>query len=683
MAPVMGPVHFDASHTQIFRDNRTVLITSPLQEKSQEKSTLDIAQRFERRLAQYNSSQNIIKRWFFEIMSWVASAICMGAMIGICVHSRDQPLSTFPLALSISNALSKVASAALILPISEAIGQLKWAWFGGSKSKEIVDFEIFDKASRGAWGSFLLLFRTRGKSLAALGAVLTLLLLVTDTFFQQVIDLPERWVIQGYGEIPRVVQYESEIGKLYIDGVPASRLDVYLQQTTEMYFYYNGSSPLAFGNGKRPEIPLSCPSSRCEWDTYDSLGFCSACADVSELLTYACLETKLDWISTVKYNSSHYPTGTSCGYWLNATSDAPMLMSGYRTDQVSNATSEGEALLLRTLSLTAPFNSIFPFSSVPFFNGSVKFQDIYSPVLDALIVSAPDGTASSVYRSVRPVAQECIIAWCVKTFQSSYAEGKYEETVIGTFMNRTARDQPYPREAYLEVSEDSVSVFTQFHGNITIRPPWMKAGSPDYGTSNGTHSKAQALFDDMFPSTITVANSTAVSWWRIAIYAWDYNHLRLGAGCSWLAPNNITKYVERLATSMTNTIRSHTSHDFVRGTAYTQTTFIAVHLEWLIFPLALLCFSLVFLIATMVKTSKATDEEMGMWKTSAMPALLYSLPKDTQRQFRSQGIRKGSLKNRRKSIRIRLHPKQGWRVSGQTLPSPIRENELRAPPGWI
>ena len=85
--------------------------------------------------------------------------------------------------------LSKVASAALILPISEAIGQLKWTWFQGNESKEMIDFEIFDKASRGAWGSFLLLSRTRGRSLAALGAVLTLLLLATDTFFQQVIEL--------------------------------------------------------------------------------------------------------------------------------------------------------------------------------------------------------------------------------------------------------------------------------------------------------------------------------------------------------------------------------------------------------------------------------------------------------------------------------------------------------------
>lgn len=681
MAPAMDPVHATTSNIPVFRNNRTILTTSSLQSKFQEKPSLDISQRFERKLEQYNSSQNILKRWFFEIFSWVISAICMGTIISICVYSRDQPLNNFPLALSINNVLSKIASAALILPISEAIGQLKWAWFAGSKSKEIADFEIFDKASRGAWGSFLLLFRTRGKSLAALGAVLTLLLLATDTFFQQIIDLPERWVLQGYGEIPRADQYEGNIKQLYMDGLPATLEDSDLRQAVFKYFYSNDSSPVAFGNGTRPDIPLSCPSSRCEWEPYDSLGLCSACVDVSELLTYACLEAKLDWVSTTKHNSSKHPIGTSCGYWLNATSDAPMLMSGFRTDQVSNTTGEGEALLLRTLPLTTIITSYHPFSATPFFNGSVKFQDIYFPVLDALIVGAADGTVSSVYRRVPPVAQECMISWCVKVFQSSYAEGKYEETVIRTYMNRTARAQPYPWEVYPVA--DSEDYFSEFNGNITIRPPWRKAGSPDYVVSNETYSRTHALFDEIFPSSITVANSSAIPWWRVKLYAWAYNQLRRGEECPWLPPNNITKFVERLATSMTNTVRSHSSNEFVRGPAYTQTTFIAVHFEWLIFPLALLCFSLVFLIATMVKTSKDTDEEMGMWKTSAMPALLYSLPKDTQRQFRSQGIRKGSLKNRRKSIRVRLHPKQGWRVSGQTLPSPIRENELRAPPGWI
>ena len=138
---------------------------------------------------------------------------------------------------------------------------------------------------------------------------MTLLLLATDTFFAQVTDLPERWALQGFGEIPRVIRYEGDNGDIYEDGMPNSLEDINLRQATLKYFYYNGNQAIAFGNGTRPEIPLSCPSSRCEWDAYDSLGVCSACADISELLTYACRTTRLDWISTVYFNQTTQPIG--------------------------------------------------------------------------------------------------------------------------------------------------------------------------------------------------------------------------------------------------------------------------------------------------------------------------------------------------------------------------------------
>jgi hypothetical protein len=107
-----------------------------------------------------------------------------GTIIGLLLYSQDHLLTERSLSLAAYNLLSKVASAALMVPISEPVSQLKWAWFNGNEPKEMIDLEIFDDPSRGIWTSFLLLLRTKGKSLAALGAVLTLLLLVTDTSFQ-------------------------------------------------------------------------------------------------------------------------------------------------------------------------------------------------------------------------------------------------------------------------------------------------------------------------------------------------------------------------------------------------------------------------------------------------------------------------------------------------------------------
>jgi hypothetical protein len=111
-----------------------------------QKSSLDFTQRLERKLAEYNESHNAFKRWIFEILSWITSAICMSSIVVIYIWAKDKPTSQAGSFLTYTNVLGKVASAALIVPTSEALGQLKWNWF--QKSNAMWDFEIFDKASR-------------------------------------------------------------------------------------------------------------------------------------------------------------------------------------------------------------------------------------------------------------------------------------------------------------------------------------------------------------------------------------------------------------------------------------------------------------------------------------------------------------------------------------------------------
>ncbi|OAF98604.1 uncharacterized protein CC84DRAFT_1106064, partial [Paraphaeosphaeria sporulosa] len=46
----------------------------------------------------------------------------------------------WPLSLTLNTYISillKVTSTALLLPILEALGQLKWSWFQGARSKKI------------------------------------------------------------------------------------------------------------------------------------------------------------------------------------------------------------------------------------------------------------------------------------------------------------------------------------------------------------------------------------------------------------------------------------------------------------------------------------------------------------------------------------------------------------------
>lgn len=97
----------------------------------------------------------------------------------------------------------------------------------------------------------MLLFRTKGKSLAALGAILTLLMLAIDTFFQQVVELPERWILQDQSRVPKVIQFNPFYAKEYEHGYSGVMLqdDAEVIQIARKFFFENGTQPLSSGNG--------------------------------------------------------------------------------------------------------------------------------------------------------------------------------------------------------------------------------------------------------------------------------------------------------------------------------------------------------------------------------------------------------------------------------------------------
>jgi hypothetical protein len=234
----------------------SIEISPPLNEKPDPPP--NIAQRIEETLWRYSASGNVLKRWLLELVSWLFSAVCMAAVVGVLIGLQDEPLSKWWLAektgLTLNtyiSILSKMAGAALILPVSEALGQLKWSWFL-ENSKQMWDFEIFDNASRGPWGSLLLLIRTKGRALAALGAMIMLCSLALDPFFQQVVNFPDRWTLQNAtSAIPRNAIYEPNYQRYFIQGVEQGQYNEDLYPVVKKYFYENGTQPVAFGNGSK------------------------------------------------------------------------------------------------------------------------------------------------------------------------------------------------------------------------------------------------------------------------------------------------------------------------------------------------------------------------------------------------------------------------------------------------
>ncbi|KAF1363051.1 hypothetical protein EJ07DRAFT_103628 [Lizonia empirigonia] len=669
----------------------SIEVTSPVHESSD--SSFNIAQRIEEKLWKYSASGNILKRWLLEILSWLFSAICMAAVVGVLIYLQGDSLSRWTIQekthLTLNayiSILSKMAGAALILPVSEALGQLKWSWFL-EHSKQMWDFEIFDNASRGPWGSLLLLIRTKGRALAALGALIILCALALDPFFQQVVDFPERSALcNTSGTIPRVVSYNPTYIPEFKFGYETSQYNQDLAPTIRQFLYGNGTRSVEFGNGTRPDIPLSCPTSNCTWPEYETLAVCSQCSqiDVSEILTFACLNTTIDWTAafTGEIDDTTTPNGIACGYFVNATSTAPILMSGYLFNKSNVGNEVGEALLVRTMPLTE-----FLTKNQLYGSGSIKFKDVRNPLLDALIVSASNG-ANSVYQREAPIVHECVLSWCVQTIKSSYEGGKYAEEIIARYENTTAG--PSPWESF-PVPEDEGGGFDIFYmQNISINlldsvpsHPASAVLNTTYGADNVTASGLMNVFDDFFPSYYTVASASDTPILRYKNYPGTGASTRELASSPWQEPNDLASHVSRLAVAMTNGIRSDVStNEMLHGTAYKMETYVDVRWQWLTLPLGLLCISLIFLAATIAKSALERDR-VGVWKTSAYATLLYGLPDEVQKKI-TRSSSTGTPRTKAKELKVKLQPNQGWRIS-EAIFSPFAPKPRlnQPPPGWI
>lgn len=129
--------------------------------------------------------------WLFELGALAISYMAMIALVIILKLYENEPVPRWPGHITL-NALISVTStimkAAIAVPITASISQTKWMWF--KERNPVRGMQVFDEASRGPLGALKLLFSKYVLSLASLGALIILLALGMDPFFQQVVSYP-------------------------------------------------------------------------------------------------------------------------------------------------------------------------------------------------------------------------------------------------------------------------------------------------------------------------------------------------------------------------------------------------------------------------------------------------------------------------------------------------------------
>lgn len=102
--------------------------------------------------------------WALEVVSLLLATGAMIAMVVLLAQYDDHPLPEWPHDITFNAMIALLATlmtVTLAVPMSNSLSQLKWIRFN-TKSSPLTDMELFDDASRGTWGSALLLAKLRG-----------------------------------------------------------------------------------------------------------------------------------------------------------------------------------------------------------------------------------------------------------------------------------------------------------------------------------------------------------------------------------------------------------------------------------------------------------------------------------------------------------------------------------------
>ncbi|KAK0255801.1 swr complex subunit [Friedmanniomyces endolithicus] len=360
--------------------------------------------------------------WIWETLSLLTSATCIGAIVVLLSHYDGKPLPDWKYGLTMNGVISILAvvtKASMMLPVAETLSQLKWCWFWKTH-RPVCDFESFDGASRGPWGSLMMLLNVPLWSLGTLGAGLTVAAMFVEPALQQIPAYTSLPVRVGGSGLGRSINFTDTVT---IGGEPGLSLAEGIKSAM-----FRG----IFGTEDSVSTSSNCATGNCTWPTFSSLAVCSACEDLTSLLV-------------------QYPTPSTqplTTFWIvssnmNATSNIGAGSRSefmYKTDVGDSAQTAFPALLNHTI---------------------LDFQSMYWPP-ESTVMDPPSGVF------------ECVLYFCVKTLSALEVNGRFSETVMSTWppLNLSTLDEPNQDLYHDFLTNSNLSAAVSEHKrNFTLTPP--------------------------------------------------------------------------------------------------------------------------------------------------------------------------------------------------------------------
>ena len=386
------------------------------------------------------------KWWILETASWIVSLLAlMGIIVLLGVFEQRPSPDTlikpshvtirghrfhYPGFLTINSLLSALATilkGTLLFTVAAALSQLKWIWF--SAERPLSDFQMFDSASQGTFGSAVLLWSFKGRRLASLGAFLVLATLILDFSIQSLVSYPLQPKVAGQARIARTSNYNTFPNGIEETNIP--QIDLGMLGAINA-----GIFDLSDSHGVSPV----CSTGTCKYPSYKSLGVCSQCYDVTRNVKEVCEKNTIEASDPDAFNPYKKQLCTySLPNQLNISEEGPgtaFVMSSSLGDSIHFPQLEESGL-----SIFSAMNATWVWNNI--------------------------GDGSLYYEITAVSATECGLWFCERTYSGQVTNGTFSESTLDT-----TSDVPFVLSGNGVNVFDNQAIGTEFSelwaGNVTV-----------------------------------------------------------------------------------------------------------------------------------------------------------------------------------------------------------------------
>ncbi|GIZ46954.1 hypothetical protein CKM354_001005600 [Cercospora kikuchii] len=608
--------------------------------------------------------QSSMRLWWFEVLGITTSVAALLAIFGILFACNDKPLSDWNAALrpnTIVAVLSTVSKSAMLMVVGQCIGQLKWVYFE-QRPHRLRDIEIFDDASRGPLGSTMLLVHINWTALLASGgAILTLLSLAMEPFVQQVMS----YDTVTFNDTS--VKGSFSTARVYDTGLSATTGGRVLPNgaMTSAISRRDGAPDLVVAGaiykgifGNMYKAPIDCLSGNCTWTPLESLGVCSSCVDVTSMVKKNCTYEWRDWIDTLRVKNRTCLTRSPRGNAIETVETCP--------DAGWSAT-------------TARWNtSVMTHDPNISHRQSVLSKDGTIAIVATALFRGSNGTEQKKICQPAEIhvkeMLECTLKWCVKTYGGPLIQnGMVNDLPSGSepldFVELETCDGLFDRNDGFQMTTWNL---TKGEDKIVesrdLRPAFRQHEIPQYACPktdlNAMQEDEQAReLGAMFQQgpnafLVNAVNNQDIQDALKFMFqgGLDY-HFKVGEDTLKLAlreaheTGKCAELMERVAESMTSSIRHTPNGTLQEGTMQWTEIRIVVHWPWMVLPCAVVLFSTALLSISIVVSY---EKQRTVWKSSLLASLFHGL--QGWRDDELDALKLEDMERRAKEMRASLKP---------------------------